>query len=121
MCQRDVPRGEAMVPADGPVSWVLGVLARFGRHADAGMRRTMCPKRIGRSAVRAEVWRTNGTSLVVFRAVLRQPGCGPGLHQPDPRLGPTLPRPRLPAPGAVPDAVVRDGRQQHVDQRRPLL
>src|SRR6516165_3105865 len=67
------------------------------------------------------VWRTNDTSLIVFRAILRQPGYGSGLHQPDPRLWPTLCRPRLPAPRTVPYAMVRDGPEQRVDQYRPPL
>src|SRR5262245_17661667 len=61
------------------------------------------------------------TSLEVFRAILQQFGFGSGLHQAHPGLRTTFPGPRLPAPWAVADAVVSDGRQQRIDQRRAPL
>src|SRR5262245_330364 len=65
---------------------------------------------------RASARHTNVASLEVFRAILRQPCCGSGLHQPEPRLWPPLPRPRLPAPGAVADTVISDSPEHRVDQ-----
>src|SRR4051794_9027479 len=69
----------------------------------------------------ASVCRTHGTSLIPFRAILRQLGLGSGLRQPGARLRPALPRPRLPPPRAVADAVVGDDHQQRLDERRASL
>src|SRR5262249_10998395 len=60
-----------------------------------------------------------GNTLVPLRSIPREFGDAARWHRAVARLWPTLPRPRLPAPGAVLDAVVRDGRQHSVDQQCP--
>src|SRR5262249_56222529 len=74
-----------------------------------------------RVAADASVDVTHGTSLIPLRTILRQLGNGSRLGQAGTRLGPALPRPRLPAPRAVADPVVGHDPEHRVDQRRAGL
>src|SRR5262245_54289182 len=65
--------------------------------------------------VPAAVYFTHGASLMPLRAIVPQPGNGSWLRQSGTRLRPSFPRPWLPAPGAVGDAVVSDGPEHHID------